>query len=241
MKKMLFMNKKDKKEEQSSAHSNLAQQHQLAQQQYQLQQQQLQLQYQQHQQQLQLAQQQKQNEQNLAQLSTSSGSINSNNTTATNNSSSSVSSTSTTSSSSSTNNTTAAPILKAHDFCGTIMILGHTESGKTTLQRQLEFIYGVTDPTDAKHYQRLIYGNTLATLIRFIENSERLNITLSPDNLARVKRIQSQPVELSRNRLPKFPLKLGWDCKCIWEDKVIQSVYNHSKVCSEIRTPGRPK
>ncbi|KAM9981445.1 hypothetical protein ACTFIY_003748 [Dictyostelium cf. discoideum] len=237
MKKMLFMNKKEKKEEQPSAHSSLAQQHQLAQQQYQLQQQQLQLQYQQHQQQLQLAQQQKQNEQNLAQLSTSTSSNSSVNTT-TNITNSSISSSS---SISSNNNNTAVPILKAHDFCGTIMILGHTESGKTTLQRQLEFIYGVTDPTDAKHYQRLIYGNTLATLIRFIENSERLNITLSPDNLARVKRIQSQPVELARNRLPRFPLKLGWDCKCIWEDKVIQSVYNHSKICSEIRTPGRPK
>ncbi|KAN0036973.1 hypothetical protein ACTFIV_002299 [Dictyostelium citrinum] len=236
---MLFMNKKEKKEELSPAHSSLAQQHQLAQQQYQLQQQQLQLQYQQHQQQLQLAQQQKQNEQNLAQLSTSTSSSNS--TTATNSSSTTSSSNNINSNNNNNNNNTAAPILKAHDFCGTIMILGHTESGKTTLQRQLEFIYGVTDPTDAKHYQRLIYGNTLATLIRFIENSERLNITLSPDNLARVKRIQSQPVELARNRLPRFPLKLGWDCKCIWEDKVIQSVYNHSKICSEIRTPGRPK
>eukprot|EP01133_Synstelium_polycarpum_P008971 gene8971-10522_t len=129
---------------------------------------------------------------------------------------------------------------KPYDVHVNFLVIGLQESGKTTLQRQLDLIYGVNE-IDPKYYQRLIYGNTLATLIRLIENSEKLDIQLQDDNQERVRRVLSTPIELARNRLPRFPLQLGYDCKCVWEDTGIQKVYEYSAYCPEFRTPGRTK
>ncbi|KAF2075590.1 hypothetical protein CYY_003095 [Polysphondylium violaceum] len=139
-------------------------------------------------------------------------------------------------------NTSKKPAMppKTYDHFANVMVLGYHESGKTTLQRQLDLLYGL-EPLDPKYYQRLIYANTLATLIRLIENSENLNVSIHNDNLERVKRVMGTPIELARNRLPRFPLKLSYDCKCLWEDKGIQTTFTHSKFCSEYRTPGRAK
>ncbi|KYQ96654.1 hypothetical protein DLAC_11569 [Tieghemostelium lacteum] len=129
---------------------------------------------------------------------------------------------------------------KSYDYCVNALVLGLVQSGKTTLQRQLEILYGL-ETIDKKFCQKTIYGNTLSTLIMLIEGTEALNINLDPYNVERVDRVKSCPIELAKDRLPRFPLKLSYDCKCLWEDSSIQMVYNHSKFCSQFRIPGRSK
>ncbi|GAM19581.1 hypothetical protein SAMD00019534_027560 [Acytostelium subglobosum LB1] len=127
-----------------------------------------------------------------------------------------------------------------YDCTVNVLIVGLQEAGKTTLQRQLDLMYG-TQVLDPKYFQRLIYGNTIATLIRLIENAEKVNITFTEDNTERVKRVLTTPIELARSRLPRFPLRLSYDCKCLWEDPDVQTMYNYAAACPEFRTPGRTK
>ncbi|EFA80963.1 actin binding protein [Heterostelium album PN500] len=135
----------------------------------------------------------------------------------------------------------AAPLEpKDYDYSVSVLVMGLAEAGKTTLQRQLDVMYG-TKLLDPKYYQRLIYGNTIATLIRLIENADRVNISFSEDNTERVRRVLATPIELARNRLPRFPLRLGYDCKCLWEDPDMQTMFHYANCCPEYRTPGRTK
>ncbi|GAM22966.1 hypothetical protein SAMD00019534_061410, partial [Acytostelium subglobosum LB1] len=127
-----------------------------------------------------------------------------------------------------------------YDHDVNVLLVGLPEAGKTTFQRQLDLLYGIK-LLDPKYFQRLIYGNTIATLVRLIENADRLGITFSGENAERLKRVLATPIELAQSRLPRFPLRLGYDCKCLWEDQGMQKMFEYASCCPQFRTPGRTK
>eukprot|EP01111_Echinosteliopsis_oligospora_P015331 TRINITY_DN6033_c0_g2_i1.p1 TRINITY_DN6033_c0_g2~~TRINITY_DN6033_c0_g2_i1.p1 ORF type:complete len:667 (-),score=102.00 TRINITY_DN6033_c0_g2_i1:183-2183(-) len=120
----------------------------------------------------------------------------------------------------------------------TVSILGSAESGKTTAMRQFQFLAEQNMLEHQKYFRNLLYGNTLDTLHNLLAVAEQHNFTLGPDAQERVARIKDiDPTEFKPSR---FPLRLVYDFKCLWEDQAIQSAYSVSHTDYTLHIPGRP-
>jgi hypothetical protein len=145
-----------------------------------------------------------------------------------------------------------APVVKrelSHEM--TLFILGSAECGKTTTWRQLQLIGDDSFNEDKKYFQKVIYGNTISSIHRLLEIAEKHNLEINEDNKDKIQsvkkiplvepteRLKETPAHMAEFKLPRFPLRLVYDLKCIWEDQAIQSAYQITLTNPEFHTPGR--
>lgn len=124
-----------------------------------------------------------------------------------------------------------------HDM--TLFILGCAESGKTTLWRNLQLVGDDSVGEDKKYFQKIIYGNTINSINRLLEVAEKHDFKITDDNKERQERLKETSASMGEFKLPRFPLRLVFDLKCLWEDEAIQKAHQITLDNPEYHIPGR--
>ncbi|KAJ7854002.1 heterotrimeric G-protein alpha subunit, GPA1-like protein [Mycena leptocephala] len=108
-----------------------------------------------------------------------------------------------------------------------MLLLGAGESGKSTVLKQMRFIYhDGYNAEERETYKEIIYSNTIQSMRAILEAMPLLDISLAPQNDARRATILSLPAQIDADVLPR---DLADAVRGLWMDPGVKEAVRRSR------------